>query len=173
MKHIYPRGICFKKAVLLLAYYVLAIVPSYAQKIGITNTATFTPNYLLHIHDNVATAGTLLQLTNSNSGSLTTDGFKINLSTGKIEFVNQENEAISFFTNNLERMYISSAGNVGINTTNPGYKLEIAGDARTTTNHYFGTAGSVLSGGNQGGSIELGPSNSGGGKFLLLIFILV
>ncbi|MFH0866625.1 MAG: tail fiber domain-containing protein [Bacteroidota bacterium] len=135
MNYIFPKTDCFKKTTLLLAYCLLAIVPAYAQKIGVTNTATFTPNYLLHIHDNVATTGTLLQLTNSNSGSLTTDGFRINLSTGKIEFVNQENEAISFFTNNLERMYISSAGNVGIGITTPLNKLDILGGAARTGSH--------------------------------------
>lgn len=55
-----------------------------------------------------------------------------------------------------------STGNVGIGNTGPGYRLEVTGDARVTTNLYFGTAGAFLAGGNQGGSLELGPSSGSG-----------
>jgi hypothetical protein len=61
-------------------------------------------------------------------------------------------------------------GNVGIGNIIPGYKLDVTGDGRFSTNLYFGTAGAVLSGGNQGGSIELGPANSAGGEIPFIDF---
>lgn len=80
-------------------------------------------------------------------------------------------EDLSLQTSGTTRISVlNSNGNVGINSSSPGYKLEVVGDARTTTNHFFGTAGSFLSGGNQGGSIELGPANSAGGEIPFIDF---
>jgi hypothetical protein len=41
------------------------------------------------------------------------------------------NHPLSFKTNNTERMRILSGGNIGIGTTNPGYKLDISGTSTT------------------------------------------
>ncbi|HTY12716.1 MAG TPA: hypothetical protein VMD02_00850 [Candidatus Omnitrophota bacterium] len=40
---------------------------------------------------------------------------------------------LALFTNNLERLRVTSAGNVGIGTTGPGEKLEIVGNAKITS----------------------------------------
>jgi hypothetical protein len=41
-------------------------------------------------------------------------------------------QSMGLFTNSVERIRIDSGGNVGIGTTNPGYRLDIAGDVRWT-----------------------------------------
>ncbi|MGB0974220.1 MAG: tail fiber domain-containing protein [Flavobacteriaceae bacterium] len=69
-----------------------------------------------------------------------------------------------------EGVYIDTDGNVGIATNTPGYPLEINGNARVNHRLFFGTDGSMLNGTNQGGSIELGPSNSAGGEIPFIDF---
>jgi len=46
--------------------------------------------------------------------------------------------ALSIGTNDVERIRIDSSGNVGIGTSNPGYKFDLSGDARITGGLYFG-----------------------------------
>lgn len=68
-------------------------------------------------------------------------------------------------------LYMDGTNNrIGIKNVTPSYDLDITGSSRTTVNHYFGTSGAFLSGGNQGGSIELGPTNSGGGEVPFIDF---
>jgi hypothetical protein len=110
--------------------------------IGIT-----TPNYLLHLHS-TADPVNLLQLTNTNTGTTATDGFKINLSSGKIEFNNQESAGMSFFTSGTERVSILSDGKVGINVLAPSEKLDVGGNVKFSNalmpNNLPGSSGQVL-----------------------------
>jgi hypothetical protein len=46
---------------------------------------------------------------------------------------NYANSPMKFFTNNTERMVISSTGNVGIGTTTPSTKLDVAGEIKLST----------------------------------------
>lgn len=127
----------YKKIILLSAYCIFTFVPAYAQKIGITNTATFTPNYLLHIYDNNSGSGTLMQLTNTTTlNNATTSGFAIGIdATKKVMLQNQDNATLSLFTNGSERMTILGGGNVGINNNSPTNILDVLGGAARTGTH--------------------------------------
>jgi hypothetical protein len=46
------------------------------------------------------------------------------------------NTSMQFFTNAAERMRIDSAGNVGVGTTSPGYKLQVNGSFAATTKSF-------------------------------------
>jgi hypothetical protein len=55
---------------------------------------------------------------------------------GRIEFLTTPDGSTSL----TERMRIDNAGNVGIGTTSPSYKLDVTGDIRSTTSAYFNTS---------------------------------
>lgn len=82
--------------------------------VGINTT---TPNYLLHI--NSSTTAAHIQLTNSDTGSTSTDGGRLFMSGLNMTLNNREAGYIAFETSDTERMRISATGNVGIGTTNP------------------------------------------------------
>lgn len=106
-----------KKVYLLTASYFLCSTLLFSQAVGIGDVV-FTPNYLLHVHQNAA-SGVVAQFTNTSTGNTSTDGFQINLNGSNVELNNTENASMRFFTNNLERVRITNTGNVGIGTTAP------------------------------------------------------
>jgi hypothetical protein len=62
-------------------------------------------------------------------------GFHIGKSTGNDTFLwNHETAAMMFATTNVERMRITSTGNVGIGTNNPAQKLCVNGDFKLSAN---------------------------------------
>ncbi len=95
----------------------------YSQAVGIGDVV-FTPNYLLHIHQNAA-SGVVAQFTNTSTGNATTDGFQINLNGNDIELINRENAELRLFTNNTQYVTISNTGNVGIDALTPNSKLHV------------------------------------------------
>jgi|WetSurMetagenome_2_1015567.scaffolds.fasta_scaffold207901_2 hypothetical protein len=102
-----------------LFYFVLGIIvimtitPAKAQKVLVTDDASFSaPSTLLQVHK-TGTGGDVLQATTGNTGTTGTDGFKVTIpSDNTVDLNNQENTAMKFFTNGTSRMTIDAAGNV-------------------------------------------------------------
>jgi hypothetical protein len=94
---------------------------------------TQNPNYQLQINSSSNPNYTRFQITNAGTGTGPSDGLVLGIgaatSPGVAHLLQQENKALWFGTNNLERMRIDSAGRIGINTTNPNQLLHINGNA--------------------------------------------
>ena len=105
---------------------------------GNVGIGTSSPGEKLDVEYN-HTGETNIEVRNTNSsGSM---GFKFSQSTGlhyagmvldnhqRMEFYNNNTDGYFTFDNSggSERMRITSSGNVGINTTSPGYRLEVNG----------------------------------------------
>lgn len=128
------KKICFKNFYFLFKIFICLsalsalVSKSYSQNFGVTDASALVPNYLVQIHLN-NNSGTLLQLTNSLSGSGPTNGLIFNsTNTGvfNIRICNQENGYLSFGTNNTERMRIAASGYIGIGTSSPGNQLHVS-----------------------------------------------
>lgn len=100
---------------------------------------TSTPNYNLHI--NSPSANSIIQLTNTFTGSTTNDGFLTVVgATGWVQFLNRENTPFQWYTNNTEKMRLHASGGLSLgNTTDPGAtNLSVTGNINATS--YTGTA---------------------------------
>ena len=74
-------------------------------------------------------------LTDNTSTASATRGFHIIKATSNDAYIyNYENTAMVFGTNSAERLRITSTGNVGIGTNNPGFRLVVSG---STSAGYF------------------------------------
>ena len=95
--------------------------------IGITN-----PVSRLHLHNTTANSDVAIRFTDSTSGAGATNGFVIGEnSTQKAYLWNYGNTDMLFATNNVERMIISNAGNVGIGTNSALSSLHLHKNATT------------------------------------------
>jgi hypothetical protein len=104
--------------------------------IGTTN-----PKSHLHIHTPSAPTSSL-RLTTWTTEPLLTDGLVlgVNSATREAYLKHYEKKALWFATDSIERMRIDSAGNIGINKTNPAAKLDVNGSFK------LGSGGTVLNG---------------------------
>jgi hypothetical protein len=93
---------------------------------GNVGIGTTSPNFL--IHSNGSGANSYMQFTSATTGTTSSDGLIIGTGdAGDAVFLNRENTTMQFYTNNTERMRITSSGNVGINTAAPIHKLSVNG----------------------------------------------
>ena len=99
------------------------------DRVGIGTTS---PSDILSV--NSSSTETILHLTNTSTGTATSDGLRIGLVGASAYFLLRENANMLFHTNNTERMRITSAGNVGIGTTSPDEKLTVSGNIRIANN---------------------------------------
>jgi hypothetical protein len=94
--------------------------------LGNVGIGTTSPNFL--IHSNGSGANSYMQFTSATTGTTSSDGLIIGTGdAGDAVFLNRENTTMQFYTNNTERMRITSSGNVGINTAAPIHKLSVNG----------------------------------------------
>jgi hypothetical protein len=89
---------------------------------GNVGIGTTSPATLLHLNTSDA-ANDVLRITN---GTLELN-MGVNNGSGGSYLFEASNNALRFGTNNVERMRIDSAGNVGIGTSSPAAKLDVAG----------------------------------------------
>jgi len=93
---------------------------------------TANPTQKLEVNGTV-----LLSTLPNNNGRLCLGDVSTNL------FSNAASGHLYISTNNSSRMTILNNGNVGIGTTSPGFKLDVAGNAKVSSNFYIGNVDAV------------------------------
>ena len=111
-----------------------------------------------------STTNALIQLANSTTTYAADNGLEIFVSDNDAGIVNRENGYLRFDTNNIERVRITSAGNVGIGTTNATEPLTVKGSI-VATNTSNVTIGGITYSSNNG---RLFASQSDGTAKVLL-----
>jgi hypothetical protein len=124
---------------------------SVGERMRLTNVGNLgigltAPTRLLHLHIATASTANYTQITNNTTGSASTDGLLLGLdASGNAAITQQEALPIIFSTHNGtsvgERVRLTSAGNLGIGTTAPTYKLQVdLGNILVRGDNNFGSA---------------------------------
>ncbi|GEM_PF-2131841 len=111
----------------------------YIASSGNVGIGTTAPAQLLHVAGTARIDSTLYL--NNNAHYINAGEFYVNRTTaqGGFTFNNVGVGELIFKTSNTERARINSVGNVGIGTTNPGYKLDVSGTGNFTQPVIVGT----------------------------------
>lgn len=121
-----------------LAFYTTNGSGSYRRTMtldrnGYLGIGTATPVANLHVYDATNSInGCRLALTQASGGSSIFDGMAVICTSPNSYVWNYENGFMAFGTNNSYRMFIDSAGRVGMGTTSPSQKLTVAGNICAT-----------------------------------------
>ena len=84
--------------------------------IGITS-----PISILHLHEAGASGSPVIQFSNGDTGTTSSDGFAVGVADNESPFIyNRENTDLRFGTNNTERFRFASSGQLGIGGANYG-----------------------------------------------------
>ncbi len=102
------------------------VAPVFEDNSGRVGIGTSQPLSRLHILDN-SESEFRLQI---NGGSLAV----LRGVAGAVDFGSFSNHPVRLFANSTERIRIDPTGNVGVGTSNPGAKLDVAGDGHMTGN---------------------------------------
>jgi hypothetical protein len=126
-----------------------------AEKVRITNNGhvgigTQSPNYRLHLHEDGNIFGQpAIQLTNNVSGIGINDGTRLAAQGLDFWVDNRSNGNLLFATNSFERVRINPAGFVGVATTTPQNRMDVAGSMAIGTfagNNVAPANGMIVSG---------------------------
>ena len=132
----------------------------------ITSTTASGENKLTVKADAASQQASLsLQVQSGTPGQTVIYMGKVGATTNGQVGYNPNNDKMTFFTNNSEKMAIDTSGNVGIGNTAPAYKLDVSG-AATATPVTNGVARIQTTGSNPatgwGGGLLFSQQNSGG-----------
>jgi len=107
---------------------------------GNVGIGTNSPQYKMHIHKG-SSSYSYMSFTNDTTGSGGTDGILVGLdATEDFRVHTYEANNIKFYINDSEKFRINSSGNVGIGTTIPSERLDVAGNIETTGDYKYASS---------------------------------
>jgi FtsZ-binding cell division protein ZapB len=125
-----PKELQYNVGGALAASSNIMIEPAGALFIG-PHPSNYSTSGNLYINDGVS-ARADINMRNQTTGNGDGDGASIAQVFNNLQFTNYEAGTMTFKTTDTERMIILAAGNVGIGTSTPSEKLEVAGKIKAT-----------------------------------------